>query len=214
MLLHVEGELKVRAVLQQIDAIEAQDIDASTVTAAYWGTLGNRLAAWTSGPSAAQLQLPAYTAERHASLRTKGALSLIGSHASRTAIAYSAAIGLAALAWASFTKPWPRLVYNPSNSVPVGWYRVEPLLRQPNQLRVGSIVLAHLPAEAAALAAQRGYLPPHVPLLKRVGAVPPQTGVHHWPGCAHRRAHRGRRIERRPHGPPTARLAAVPPPAG
>jgi len=75
LLLHTEGELKVRAVLQQIDAIEAQDIDASTVTAAYWGTLGNRLAAWTSGPSAAQLQLPAYTAERHASLRTKGALS-------------------------------------------------------------------------------------------------------------------------------------------
>lgn len=96
------------------------------------------------------------------------------SQASRTAIACSAAIGLAALAWASFAKPLPHLVYNPSNSVPVGWYRVEPLPQQPNQLRVGSIVLVHLPAEAAALAAQRGYLPPRVPLLKRVGAVAPQ----------------------------------------
>lgn len=99
---------------------------------------------------------------------------MTGSQASRTAIACSAAIGLAALAWASFAKPLPHLVYNPSNSVPVGWYRVEPLPQQPNQLRVGSTVLVHLPAEAAALAAQRGYLPLHVPLLKRVGAVPPQ----------------------------------------
>lgn len=75
LLLHAEGELKVRAVLQQIDAIEAQGIDACTVAAAYWGTLGNRLAAWTSGPLAAPLQLPAYTAERHAPLRTTRALS-------------------------------------------------------------------------------------------------------------------------------------------
>lgn len=99
---------------------------------------------------------------------------MTGSQASRTAIACSAAIGLAVLAWVSFTKPLPRLVYNPSNSVPVGWYRVDPLPRQPSSQQVSSIVLVHLPAEAAALAAQRGYLPPRVPLLKRVGAVPPQ----------------------------------------
>lgn len=99
---------------------------------------------------------------------------MTGSQASRRAIACSAAFGLAALAWASFTKPLPHLVYNPSNSVPVGWYRVEQLPRQPNPLQVDSIVLVHLPAEAVALAAQRGYLPPHVPLLKRVGAVSPQ----------------------------------------
>lgn len=74
LLLHAEGELKVRAVLQQIDAIEAQGIDACTVAAAYWGMLGNRLAAWTSGPPAAPLQLPAYTAERHAAALTTGDL--------------------------------------------------------------------------------------------------------------------------------------------
>lgn len=99
---------------------------------------------------------------------------MTGSQASRTAIAGSAAIGLAALAWATFAKPWPHLVYNPSSSVPVGWYSVDPLPWQPNHLRVGNIVLIRLPAEAAALAAQRGYLPLHVPLLKRVGAVAPQ----------------------------------------
>ena len=44
----------------------------------------------------------------------------------------------------------------------------------PRPLSVGSIVLVPLPAEAATLAAQRGYLPTRVPLLKRVGAVAPQ----------------------------------------
>ena len=35
---------------------------------------------------------------------------------------------------------------------------------------MGSIVLVRLPTDVAALAAQRGYLPASVPLLKRVGA--------------------------------------------
>ena len=96
----------------------------------------------------------------------------------RLVLAGLSACGLAALAWASFVPPLPRLIYNPSDSVAVGWYRVEPLHGQPNSLprllSVGSIVLTHLPADAAALAAQRGYLPASVPLLKRVGAVAPQ----------------------------------------
>ena len=89
-----------------------------------------------------------------------------------------AAAGLAALAWAAFVSPLPRLTYNPSDSVAVGWYRIEPFSHQaaslPRPLSVGSIVLVPLPAEAAALAAQRGYLPTRIPLLKRVGAVSPQ----------------------------------------
>ena len=93
-------------------------------------------------------------------------------------VATLAAIGFAALAWASFVHPLPRLIYNPSDSVAVGWYRVDPLDRRasslPSPLSVNSIVLVPLPAEAAALAAQRGYLPTGVPLLKRVGAVAPQ----------------------------------------
>lgn len=92
----------------------------------------------------------------------------------RLALAGFAAVGLAALAWAAFVQPLPRLIYNPSDSVPVGWYRVQPLDHRAASLPVGSIVLTRLPANAAALAAQRGYLPAHVPLLKRVGAVAPQ----------------------------------------
>ena len=96
----------------------------------------------------------------------------------RLVLAGLSACGLAALAWASFVHPLPRLTYNPSDSVAVGWYRVDPLDHRtsspPRRLEVGSIVLVPLPAEAAALAAQRGYLPTHIPLLKRVGAVAPQ----------------------------------------
>ena len=96
----------------------------------------------------------------------------------RIVVATLAACGLAALAWASFVSPLPRLTYNPSDSVAVGWYRVDPLDHRtsslPRPLSVGSIVLVPLPAEAAALAAQRGYLPTRIPLLKRVGAVAPQ----------------------------------------
>lgn len=96
----------------------------------------------------------------------------------RIVVATLAAVGFAALAWASFVSPVPRLTYNPSDSVAVGWYRIEPFepctasLRRP--LSVDSIVLVPLPAKAAALAARRGYLPSRVPLLKRVGAVAPQ----------------------------------------
>lgn len=96
----------------------------------------------------------------------------------RIVLAGFAAVGLAALAWAAFVQPLPRLIYNPSDSVPVGWYRVQPLDHRaaslPRPLSVGSIVLTRLPADAGVLAAQRGYLPAHVLLLKRVGAVAAQ----------------------------------------
>ncbi len=92
----------------------------------------------------------------------------------RIVLATLSACGLAALAWASFVRPAAHVVYNPSDSVPVGWYRIEPADSPPRPLSVGSIVLARLPADAAAFAAQRDYLPAHIPLLKRVGAVAPQ----------------------------------------
>lgn len=78
--------------------------------------------------------------------------------------------GFASLAWASFVRPMPRVIYNASASVPVGWYRIEPI-RTPH---IGDIVLVRLPAVPAALAARRGYLPLGIPLLKRIGARAPQ----------------------------------------
>ena len=96
----------------------------------------------------------------------------------RLVLAGLSACGVAALAWASFVSPLPRLTYNPSDSVAVGWYRIDPFdprtASLPRPLSVDSIVLVPLPAEAGTLAAQRGYLPVRVPLLKRIGAIAPQ----------------------------------------
>lgn len=78
--------------------------------------------------------------------------------------------GLAALCVPVALQTPVRIVYNPSDSVPRGWYRIEPA----ESLHVGDIVLTRLPDAAMALAAQRGYLPSGVPLLKRIGAVAPQ----------------------------------------
>ena len=91
-------------------------------------------------------------------------------NARRVVIALLTSLGIAALAWPSLHTSVARIVYNPSDSVPPGWYRIDP----PDSLHVGSIVLARLPADAAALAALRGYLPEHIPLLKRIGAMSPQ----------------------------------------
>lgn len=83
------------------------------------------------------------------------------------------ALAVAALAAPLVVQLPARIVYNPSASVARGWYRIAPLAG-PASLHVGSIVLVRLPASVAAFAAQRGYLPAGVPILKRVGAVAPQ----------------------------------------
>src|SRR5437868_6932004 len=82
----------------------------------------------------------------------------------------ASAFACTAIAWAAMEAPKARVVYNATDSVPIGWYGIETA----NGPLVGRIVLAELPAKTAALAAQRGYLPARVPLLKRVGAMAPQ----------------------------------------
>ena len=92
----------------------------------------------------------------------------------RFALLACMALALAALAATPAVQFPVRIVYNASASVAPGWYRIEPV-RGPDSLHVGSIVLARLPAGVAAFAAQRGYLPAGVPILKRIGAVAPQS---------------------------------------
>lgn len=102
------------------------------------------------------------------------------SPAPRVVLALCAVFGIAALAAPALHAPAVRWVYNPSDSVPRGWYRITSASAAGsagtavNGLHVGDIVLARLPDEEAALAAQRGYLPNGVPLLKRIGAMAPQ----------------------------------------
>lgn len=88
----------------------------------------------------------------------------------RAAVILCMDIGLAALLMPLAIPNRVQIVYNPTDSVPRGWYRIAPA----DSLHVGSIVLARLPAQAAALAAQRDYLPAGIPLLKRIGAMAPQ----------------------------------------
>jgi conjugative transfer signal peptidase TraF len=80
------------------------------------------------------------------------------------ALSLFAAIGLGL---PELAKPLPLIVYNASASVPLGFYRVAvdaPITR-------GDLVLAHLPEAAARLAADRGYVPLSVPVVKRVAAL-------------------------------------------
>ena len=88
----------------------------------------------------------------------------------RIAVILCMDIGLAALLMPLAMPNRVQIVYNPSDSVPRGWYRIVPA----DSLQAGSIVLARLPAQTAALAAQRDYLPAGIPLLKRIGAIEPQ----------------------------------------
>src|ERR1700722_15954917 len=71
---------------------------------------------------------------------------------------------------AGHSRPAPRFLYNPSASAPRGWYWVSPAER----LKVDDYVLVNLPLSAKRLAADRGYLPESVPLLKRIGALSDQ----------------------------------------
>lgn len=61
----------------------------------------------------------------------------------------------------------PLLLYNPSESAPLGWYRIEAV----SEISRGDLVVANLPDEASELAAQRGYLPASIPVIKAVAAL-------------------------------------------
>ena len=78
------------------------------------------------------------------------------------------AAALMAIAWSAIADVRPALVYNASPSVPLGFYRVEP----PAGLRRSELILMKPPESMRGLIAERGYLPPDTPLIKRVAALP------------------------------------------
>lgn len=65
----------------------------------------------------------------------------------------------------------PRYIWNASNSVPAGLYRLQPLTR----LTVTELVAVQPPELLAAFLDLNGYLPIGIPMLKRVLALPGQT---------------------------------------
>lgn len=73
------------------------------------------------------------------------------------------------LVGASGAANWsPRVVYNASPSLPLGFYSV----RQTGQLTVGDLVVVDVPQDFEDLLSERGYLPRGVPLIKRVTGLP------------------------------------------
>jgi len=94
-------------------------------------------------------------------------------------------LAFAALLASTLARPRLRLVYNATDSAPRGLYVVD----EAADLRVGNYVIARLPESSATLAAERGYLPRTVPVLKQVAAVAGQgvcvrSGVVYIDGAA------------------------------
>ena len=65
----------------------------------------------------------------------------------------------------------PHYIWNASNSVPIGLYRLRPV----TQLTVTELVAVQPPDPLATFLDLNGYLPIGVPMLKRVLALPGQT---------------------------------------
>ena len=91
-----------------------------------------------------------------------------------------AAGGVAMLAITAIISPPPRLVWNASASVPIGFYTIAPLQRP----AIDRIVLVEPPARFARLFDARGYVPFGVPLLKRIAALPGQRVCRNGPALS------------------------------
>jgi conjugative transfer signal peptidase TraF len=93
----------------------------------------------------------------------------------RRSITLTAIAGIAALMPLATFKPAPVLVWNASESIPIGFYYVQPA----GTLFVTTLVLAMPPEPLASSLAQAEYLPRGIPLLKRILAVPGQSVCRH-----------------------------------
>lgn len=76
------------------------------------------------------------------------------------------AVSIAALGLASAFEFTPQFVWNASASAPIGLYRIETRLPE-----IGEYVLVKPEDALETLIVDRGYLPPEIPLLKRVAAL-------------------------------------------
>jgi conjugative transfer signal peptidase TraF len=77
------------------------------------------------------------------------------------------AVACAVIGIAASAPHTPLLVWNATASAPLGLY----FRTTSATLNKGDLVLVHAPPGIAALAAERGYLPMHVPLIKRATAI-------------------------------------------
>jgi len=151
ILLQVSGSARVRQVLELIDALEANGAAPIAVRTEYWRTLHQRFARPSLGE-------PSAGAHRYR--------SLLDIRARKSTLTLTAVAVVMTLIPAIAQSPY-RLVYNPTDSAPHGWYGLRPA----HEIRTDDWVVAWLPPTAARLADVRRYLPLNVPVLKHVAAV-------------------------------------------
>ena len=89
-----------------------------------------------------------------------------GRTASRAILALCC-LGLGLAGFTTLNRPSPVIIYNATASAPIGFYWVLPA----NPIRRGDLVLANTPESVRRLAAERGYLPEDVRLVKRVAGL-------------------------------------------
>ncbi|MDU3127033.1 MAG: S26 family signal peptidase [Bradyrhizobium sp.] len=89
----------------------------------------------------------------------------------RRSIAVLLLSGVALLLGKSALDPQPRFIWNASVSVPIGLYAVQPI----SERYVTELVVVRPQGQLASFLAAGGYLPPGVPMLKRILALPGQT---------------------------------------
>ena len=78
---------------------------------------------------------------------------------------------IAAIAFPAFVELPTTIIWNASPSAPIGFYQVRPV----DRLEVPDLVVVDPPDRLERFIVRRGYLPPDIPLLKRVVGLPGQT---------------------------------------
>ena len=81
------------------------------------------------------------------------------------------AAAIVAIAFPAFFETPDTLIWNVTPSAPVGLYEVRPA----TELRRKDLVALDAPETLRRFLAERGYLPPNIPLLKRVVGLPGQS---------------------------------------
>lgn len=85
----------------------------------------------------------------------------------RASLVYVSALAMLLIGASGTGNRAPLVVYNASPSVPEGFYR----LRRTERLAIGDLVVVRVPEAYQDLLSDRGYLPPGVPLIKRVAGL-------------------------------------------
>ena len=85
-------------------------------------------------------------------------------------VTFLATLAAAIVVWTIGARPVPQYLWNASDSVPIGLYRLRPA----GSLAVTELVAVQPSEPLATFLADHGYLPTGIPMLKRVLALPGQ----------------------------------------